>query len=107
MTLATAGNLAYTLAELGELQAARELAEETAARHRQVYGDDHRETMWSISVLIGVLKAAGDDARALAENSLARHRRLFGDDHPMTLGAAHDLREIIASKTASPANEQP
>ena len=60
MTLATASNLAGLLADLGETGQARELAEDTATRWRQLYGDDHRETMWAVRNLIYVLEKSRD-----------------------------------------------
>jgi hypothetical protein len=51
LTLTTARNLAGDLRELGQIQAARELDEDTFARMRRVLGDDHPETLKSANNL--------------------------------------------------------
>jgi FPC/CPF motif-containing protein YcgG len=48
--LTSAYILAAQLSELGEHQAARELAEDTLARRRRVLGDDHPDTGASASL---------------------------------------------------------
>jgi hypothetical protein len=50
-TLTSASNLAATLAALGDLQAARTLAEDTLTRRRRVLGDDHPDTQRSERML--------------------------------------------------------
>jgi Tetratricopeptide repeat len=47
--LTSAFTVAAELAELGEYQAAKELNEDTLARHRRVLGDGHPDTMISAS----------------------------------------------------------
>ncbi|WP_285223066.1 tetratricopeptide repeat protein [Frankia nepalensis] len=47
------------MANLGDHQAARTLAEDTLARHRRVLGDDHPDTLHSERVLDWVQKRAG------------------------------------------------
>ena len=47
----TASILADTLHEIGEYQAARELAEGVLARQRRVLGSDHHHTEWTEATL--------------------------------------------------------
>ena len=84
------------LADLGETQQARQLAEDTATRWRQVHGDDHMDTMQAVDTLISVLEKSRDfeQAASLANESLARHQRLFGEAHPDTRAAAEKLAQI-------------
>jgi hypothetical protein len=81
------------LAELGELQAARELCEDTLARRRRVLGEDHPDTLNSANNLAVDLRGLGEyqAARELDEDTLARRRRVLGEDHPDTLNSANNL----------------
>jgi hypothetical protein len=45
---------------LGEYQAARELDQDTLARRRRVFGDDHPGTLTSTSNLAAALRALGN-----------------------------------------------
>ena len=56
----SAHNLAMDLYELGEVQAARELDEDTLARRRRVLGDDHPDTLNSATSLAADLRALGE-----------------------------------------------
>jgi hypothetical protein len=44
-------NLAVTFADLGDLQGARELHEQTLAARRRVLGEDHPDTLQSMNNL--------------------------------------------------------
>ena len=70
--------------QLGELQAARDLAADTLDRCRRVLGEDHPTTLVSANNLVAVLRDLGElqAARDLAEDNLDRGRRVLGEDHP-------------------------
>ena len=99
-TLRSASNLAIDLRELGEVQAARDLDQDTLDRRRRVLGEDHPDTLTSASNLAVDLRALGEAraARDLDQDTLDRRRRVLGDDHPDTLTSASnlaiDLREL-------------
>jgi len=97
-TLAAAGTVAVVLRELGRYDKARELTEDTLARHRRVRGEDHPHTLVSANNLAGQLRELGDlqAARELHEDTLARRRRVLGDDHPDTLSSANNLANARA-----------
>jgi hypothetical protein len=80
---------------LGEVRAARELAEDTLARCRRVLGDDHAVTLNSAVALAGALLMLGEvqAARELATDTLARCRRVLGNDHPTTQAIKEILRQ--------------
>ena len=85
--------LAVDLTNLGEYQAARELDEDTLARYRRVFGEDHPSTLMSANNLAVDLRILGEyqAARELDEDTLARYRRVLGEDHPSTLRSAGNL----------------
>lgn len=92
-TLASAGNLALDLYELGEHQQARALDEDTLDRRKRVLGDDHPATLAAANNFANDLDALGDHqrARALHEDTLERRRRLLGIAHPDTFASAANL----------------
>ena len=76
---------------LGEYQAARELDEDVLARRSRVLGEDHPDTLGSVSNLAGSLHALCEyqAARKLYEDVLARRCRLLGEDQPSTLWSSN------------------
>ncbi len=85
--------LAETLRELGELEAARELAEEVLAERRRLLPADHGNVLWAEAGLASVLSSQGDHARALElrERVLAARERSLSEDHLDVLYARADL----------------
>jgi tetratricopeptide (TPR) repeat protein len=96
-TLAAAQILAVALRNVGQNQAARELEEDTLARHRRILGEDHPGTLLSANILAVSLQELGETegARQLYEDTLARRRRVLGEDHPATLTSANNLAAIL------------
>jgi Tetratricopeptide repeat len=63
-TLPSANNLADDLRRLGEVQAARDLDQDTLDRRRRVLGDDHPDTLTSannLAIDLRRLEKADDD----------------------------------------------
>ena len=95
----SASNLATDLRALGEVQAARDLDQDTLDRRRRVLGEDHPDTLFR-ACLAADLRALGEvqAARDLDQDTLDRRRRVLGEDHPDTLDSAShlaaDLREL-------------
>ena len=56
----SANNLAADLRDLGEVQAARDLDQDTLDRRRRVLGEDHPDTLTSAENLAADLRALGD-----------------------------------------------
>ena len=77
-------NLATALAELGEVEAAVKLGEDTLPQLVSLLGEDHPNTLTCAANLALDLKALGQSERAekLASDTLERYRRTLGDDHP-------------------------
>ena len=88
------------LHDVGEVQAARDLAQDTLDRRRRLLGEDHLDTLPSAKGLAAKLRELGEvqAARDLDQDTLDRRRRVLGEDHPSTLSSAHnlaaDLREL-------------
>ena len=59
-TLRSASSLAAIMRDLGEVQAARDLEQDTLNRRRRVLGDDHPDTNRSASNLASDLRALGE-----------------------------------------------
>ncbi|MGH3832882.1 MAG: tetratricopeptide repeat protein, partial [Pseudonocardiaceae bacterium] len=91
---------AIYLVTRGEPQPARALFERVYQLNRDLLGDDHPDTLNSVSNLANDLRELGEHQRArqLDEETLTRCRRVLGDDHPRTLNSAsnlaNDLREL-------------
>ena len=64
-----------------------------SARRRRVLGEDHPDTLGSVSNLAVGLYVLGEyqAARELDEDVLARRCRVLGEDHPDTLGSISNL----------------
>ncbi|MFI6401421.1 FxSxx-COOH system tetratricopeptide repeat protein [Streptomyces sp. NPDC050548] len=92
-TLIAAINLAVRLADVGRVEEAVVLGEETLARQRRVLGEYHPDTLITASNLVAHLADVGrvEDALVLGEDTLARRRRVLGVDHPNTLITAINL----------------
>ena len=90
-TLLSAGNLAGDLRELGEVQAARDLDQDTLDRRRRVLGET--TPMVASAKPAGDLRELGEVqvARDLDQDTLDRRRRMLGEDHPDTLTSANNL----------------
>ena len=76
MTLVTAHGLVNDLSKLGELQAARELDQDTLDRRRRVLGEDHPDTLRSTANVAADLHALGEveAARELDQDILNRRQ---------------------------------
>ena len=76
-----------TCAQLGEVQAARDLDQDTLDRMRRILGEDHPSTLNSANNLAADLRALGEvqAARDLDQDTLNRRCRILGEDHPDTL----------------------
>ena len=91
---------AIYLVTRGEPRPARALFERVYQLNRDALGDDHPDTLNSVSNLANDLRELGEHQRAcqLDEETLTRCRRVLGDDHPRTLNSAsnlaNDLREL-------------
>jgi hypothetical protein len=70
--------------------------EETLAAYRRVLGDDHPDTLHSMSNLAATRLDLGDldGARDLQEQALVARRRVLGDNHPDTLRSIDNLAQV-------------
>lgn len=73
-----------TLYALGEVQAARDLNQDTLDRYRRIVGEDHPDTLNSASNLANKLRDLGEvqAARDLEQDTLDRRRRILGPGRP-------------------------
>src|SRR5262249_35500310 len=65
-SLSCAHYLAYALADLGDLNRARRIGEQTLALRQQTLGDDHEDTLDSASDLAVITSRLGQPQHALA-----------------------------------------
>ena len=82
-----AAALTLALTQLGEVEPARALAQDTLQRCHRVLGPDHPTTLLAATALTGAQNQLGEaePARALGQETLQRSRRVLGPDHPITL----------------------
>jgi tetratricopeptide (TPR) repeat protein len=91
-----ADDLARALQDAGEFDGALPLYEEVLAVERRINGDDHPNTLTSISNLANLHSGMGthDLALLLHTVALATRRRLLGDAHPDTLTSCSNLANL-------------
>jgi hypothetical protein len=92
--------LTVTLINVGEVEPARALGEDTLQTCRRVHSPDHARTLWAAAALTLARVALGEaeEARALGEDTLQRCRRALNPpDHLITLWAAAALTVARAS----------
>jgi hypothetical protein len=84
------------LHDLGDLEGACQLHEQTLTGLRRVLGEEHPTTLSSMRNLTLTRRALGDldGARQLFERSLAGHQRVLGEDHPDTLRLMNNLTQV-------------
>jgi len=81
----------------GQPRPARPLFERAHLLYRDIFGEDHPDTLLSAHNLAGTLTILGEHRRGreLNEDTLVRRRRVLGDDHPNTLTSANNLAEDL------------
>ena len=79
---------------------ARGLQETVLAVCRRVLGEEHPDTLTSMSNLAETLRAQGDlpRARGLQESVLAVRRRVLGEEHPDTLTSMNNLAGTLRAQ---------
>ena len=107
-TLNSAAQLANLLIALGDLRAARELADDTLARSRRILGGNHPITLIAASNVGILLFNSGNriGARKLLEQTLAGCRQTLGDDHPATQRTKRSLDQIAAALGGKPKTDR-
>jgi tetratricopeptide (TPR) repeat protein len=93
LTLIAQRHLAIALRELGEVERAATLNQETLQRLRTVFGEDHEHALSTANSVGYDLRLRGEfrAAKVLDEENLDRHRRIFADDDPETLRAINNV----------------
>lgn len=95
-TLEAADDLVDALIDLGAMQAARDIGEDTFTRRTRAFGADHPDTLDTANKLVVVLAGLDDEARlALADDTFSRTRRLLGEDDYRTLTSAEALVRVL------------
>jgi len=89
-----------TFQGLGEYALAEPHLRAALAIRRRVLGDDHPDTIVSVSKLGVLLKQQGklDEAESYLRETLDAARRVFGDDHPNTLTSFGNLGSLLADQ---------
>ncbi|MCK5228722.1 MAG: tetratricopeptide repeat protein, partial [Desulfobulbaceae bacterium] len=96
-TLTIMGNLAFTLREMGDYSAAKELEEKVLEQRTRILGPDHLDTLTSMDNLAGSLGAMGDHkgAKKLAEKVFKSRKKVLGPDHPDTLKSMGNIAMLF------------
>lgn len=99
--------LARVYDQLALFDRARALAEAALATRRQELGEDHPDTLASLSVLAVVLEALGDpEAEAHHRETLRLCRRIYGDEHANTFGTISAVgRFLLGQRRLAEAEE--
>jgi serine/threonine protein kinase/tetratricopeptide (TPR) repeat protein len=85
------------LREIGRNDAALPHAEAALALRRRELGEDHPDTIQSLSEYGRLLKSLGRlaEAESAYRDTLARRRRMLGADHPDTLSAMNNYAGVL------------
>ncbi len=85
--------VADTYRQIGRYPSALSLQNAALETRRAELGDDHLETLGSISSLARLLELMGkyEEAQTYYEEALAGHRRVVGDEHRLTYTALDNL----------------
>ncbi len=91
------GWLAYYEYTRGAYSQARQLHERVLVIFRRILGDEHPDTLRTMSSLATTLRAEGDlaGARQLQERVIEMSRRILGDEHTDTLTFMNNLAETL------------
>jgi tetratricopeptide (TPR) repeat protein len=91
------GTLAERYVDLGLYDAARPLSERVLQTRRRVLGEEHPDTLASISNLGTLLQRQGNYGQALPyrREALEKSRRVLGDDHRATLDAMSEMGSLL------------
>ncbi|MEU1616187.1 FxSxx-COOH system tetratricopeptide repeat protein [Streptomyces sp. NPDC005722] len=97
-TLASAFQLATSLAHRAQYVEARRRHEDALERRRRVLGEDHPDTLQSANNFSSTLFSIGEyaEARRRHEDTLERRRRVLGEDHPDTLQSANNFSSTLS-----------
>ena len=84
----------------GDYRSALALRRQEHDGHRRVLGEEHPDTLISLSNLAATLWAQGDldGARELQEQALELSRRVLGDEHPDTLISLNNLAATLRAQ---------
>jgi hypothetical protein len=85
--------LAADLRELGEVEQARHLDQDTLARRRRVLGDDHPDSLASATGFAADLREV-EQADWLEGDILTRYRRLLGSNDRLLVHSLANLRKL-------------
>ncbi|MEO0483161.1 MAG: serine/threonine-protein kinase, partial [Planctomycetota bacterium] len=92
--------LAIVLRDAGLLEAAEEPQRAALEGYRRVLGDEHRDTLGSISNMGFLLRAKGKftEAEPYYREALEGYRRVLGDEHRDTLGSISHMGFLLRAK---------
>jgi tetratricopeptide (TPR) repeat protein len=92
--------LAGIFKDKGDYDRALPMFEECLAKNKRVLGEDHPNTLASLTCLAILFSSKGDYDRALPmfEECLAKNKRVFGEDHPHTLSSLNHLANLFSAK---------
>jgi tetratricopeptide (TPR) repeat protein len=91
--LLQARELAVARRKVGDFVQALDLARDVFSRYRQIYGEDHADTLAAATTVGNTQHLAGEFAQAaeLIRDAANRYQKVLGSDHPYTHGCALNL----------------
>lgn len=97
-TLKSMHNLANLYRDIGRMNEAASLFEETLATHLRVFGEEHPNTLVTMRMFARTRFNLGytHEAAASQEHILATSRRVLGEEHMQTLWETHFLASFYA-----------
>ncbi len=100
--------VAETLRDLGMLELATDPQVRALALRRELLGDDHPDTLFSIDHMGSLLWSQGAmiEAEAYYRKALEARRRVLGDDHPNTLESINNIGALLIAQ-GKPAEAEP
>jgi tetratricopeptide (TPR) repeat protein/tRNA A-37 threonylcarbamoyl transferase component Bud32 len=95
--------LALRYMEMGLYDAARPLQEQALAARRRVLGEEHPETLSSMSYMGVLLVHQGNpiEAELYYSEALRKRRHVMGDEHPNTIDSISNLGQMLMAQGKS------
>jgi tetratricopeptide (TPR) repeat protein len=93
-------NMGFLLQGQGKLDQAEPYYREALEKRRRVLGEEHPNTLISISNMGFLLHSQGNFAEAepYVREALEKSRRVLGDEHPSTLGSIGSLGGLLRAQ---------
>ena len=91
------GNLASTLGDMGEMQAAVTMKREVVEKMKRILGEEHPNTISAMNNLASTLGEMGEmqAAMSMEREVLKKSKQILGEEHPDTISAMGNLASTL------------